>query len=133
MVYKVIQWGAGSIDPIAVRHFAENPTYELVGVYVPGKDEVDRDVGELVGIAPLGVLTSDDKEALLALDADVVNYAPLNADLDEVCTILRSGKNLAPPSEPQLAGPANRSASSTPMAPAMPAAPPILTTEALES
>jgi hypothetical protein len=28
MVDKVIQWGAGSIDPIAIRHFAENPTYE---------------------------------------------------------------------------------------------------------
>ncbi len=98
MVYKVIQWGAGSIDPIAIRHFAENPTYELVGVYVASEDEVARDAGELVGIAALGVLTSSDKEALLALDADVVNYAPLNADLDEVCTILRSGKNLVTPS-----------------------------------
>src|SRR5277367_6422597 len=30
--YRVIQWGVGNVGTIALRHFAHNPAYELVGV-----------------------------------------------------------------------------------------------------
>ena len=32
--YRVVQWATGSIGQIAIRHFAENPIFDLVGVYV---------------------------------------------------------------------------------------------------
>ncbi len=30
--YRVIQWGVGNVGTLALRHFAHNPAYELVGV-----------------------------------------------------------------------------------------------------
>jgi len=96
-VYRVIQWATGSIGQISIRHFAANPGFELVGVYVTSEAKAGRDAGELAGVEPVGVLASHDVERLLALDADCVNYAPLYADVDEMCRILRAGKNLVTP------------------------------------
>jgi hypothetical protein len=95
---RVIQWAMGSIGQIAVRHMVDNPAFEVVGCYVTSDEKDGRDVGELAGQAPVGVFATRDAEALLALDADCVNYAPLYADIDEIVRILRSGKNLVTPS-----------------------------------
>ena len=95
--YKVIQWATGSIGQISIRHLASNPIFELVGAYVTSDAKDGVDAGEIAGIDPLGVACTTDKERILALDADCVNYAPLYFDIDEMCTILRSGKNLVTP------------------------------------
>ena len=95
--YRVVQWATGSIGQIAIRHFAENPIFDLVGVLVTSDDKAGRDAGELAGIDALGVAATTDVDEILALDADCVNYAPLYADVDTMCRILRSGKNLVTP------------------------------------
>jgi hypothetical protein len=41
-----------------------------------------------------GVLATNEVEAILAMDADCVVYAPRRASVDEVCALLRSGKNV---------------------------------------
>jgi hypothetical protein len=96
--YRVIQWATGSIGQIAIKQFARNPLFELVGCYVTSTEKSGRDAGELAGIDPIGVLATDDKTAILALDADCVHYAPLFVDIDDMCAILASGKNLVTPS-----------------------------------
>ena len=95
--YKVIQWATGSIGQISIRHFVENPIYELVGAYVTSEAKHGMDAGEVAGIGPIGVACSMDKDEILALDADAVNYAPLYIDVDDICAILRSGKNIVTP------------------------------------
>ncbi len=95
--YKVIEWATGSIGQIAIRHFAGNPIYELVGTYVTSDAKDGVDAGEIAGIGPIGVTCTTDKDAILALDADCVNYAPLYFDVDDMCAILRSGKNIVTP------------------------------------
>lgn len=92
--YRVIQWMTGDVGQVGVRHFAGNPQYDLVGVLVHSKDKVGRDAGEIAGIAPIGVAASDDVDAMLALDADCVFYTPIIMDVDTVCRLLRSGKNV---------------------------------------
>jgi len=94
---KVIQWATGSIGQISIRHFASNPTYDLVGVYVTSDEKDGRDAGEVSGIGAIGVACTTDKQALLDMEADCVNYAPLYADVDDLCAILRSGKNVVTP------------------------------------
>ncbi|MBL7498264.1 dihydrodipicolinate reductase [Frankia sp. CNm7] len=91
---RVIQWCTGKIGQIAIRHFAANPAFELVGVYTTSADKNGVDAGALAGIGPLGVTATTDREALLALDADCVNYLPLKVDIDELEELLRSGKNV---------------------------------------
>jgi 2,4-diaminopentanoate dehydrogenase len=98
--YRVIQWATGHIGKVALRHFAENPTYELAGVLVTNPKKVGRDAGEIAGIGPIGVTATDDVEAIVALDADCVHFAPSVHDLDVVCRLLRSGKNVVCPVGP---------------------------------
>ncbi|MDT5255421.1 MAG: hypothetical protein QOD10_501, partial [Mycobacterium sp.] len=67
--YRVIQWGVGNVGTVALRHFAHNPAYELVGVLCNRPEKVGKDAGELCGKPPTGVLATDDKTAIEALDA----------------------------------------------------------------
>jgi hypothetical protein len=92
-----VQWATGSIGQIAIRHFVDNPAYDLVGVLVTSEAKVGRDAGELAGIPAVGVAATDDVDAILALGADCVHYAPLHADVDDLCRILRSGTNVVTP------------------------------------
>src|SRR6185437_5009729 len=92
--YRVIQWGVGNVGTIALRHFVHNPAYELVGVLCNRPEKVGKDAGELCGKAPTGVRATTDKAAIEALEADCVFYAPLWSDPDEVCRLLRGGKNV---------------------------------------
>ncbi|CUU58242.1 hypothetical protein Ga0074812_11814 [Parafrankia irregularis] len=95
---RVIQWATGSVGQISIRHMVENPAFEVVGCFVTSAEKDGCDIGELAGVDPVGVLATCDAEAVLALDADCVNYAPLYVDIDEITRILRSGKNLVTPS-----------------------------------
>jgi hypothetical protein len=93
--YRVIQWATGVVGQAALRHFIENPVFDLVGVYVTNPDKVGRAAGELVGLGKIGVAATDDVDAIVAMAADCVHYAPLVADVEIICRLLRSGKNVA--------------------------------------
>ena len=98
--YRVIQWATGTVGKVSLRHIIENPFFELVGVLVTNPEKVGKDAGELVGLPPTGVLATNDVEAIIALDADCVHFAPMLQDLDTVCRLLRSGKNVVSPIGP---------------------------------
>lgn len=102
-IYRVVQWATGTVGKVALRHFIENPVFELVGVLVTNPEKVGKDAGDLVGLPATGVLATDDVEAIVALDADCVLFAPLVQDLDAVCRLLRSGKNVVSPLGPVYA------------------------------
>jgi hypothetical protein len=94
MTYRVIQWMTGDVGQVGLRHFADNPVFDLVGVLVHAPEKVGKDAGEIVGMAPIGVTTTDDIEAVIAMDADCVFYTPIIMDVDTVCRLLESGKNV---------------------------------------
>ena len=92
--YRVVQWTTGNVGKSSVSAIAKNPTLELVGCYAWSDDKVGRDVGELVGIEPLGVAATNDIDALLALKPDAVVYNPMWIDVDELVRILEAGVNV---------------------------------------
>ncbi len=98
--YRVIQWASGKVGQVAIKHFTENSAFDLVGVYVTSPDKVGKDAGEIAGIAPTGVLATDDIDAIIAMDADCVHFAPMVEDIDLMCRLLRSGKNVVTPLGP---------------------------------
>jgi 2,4-diaminopentanoate dehydrogenase len=79
---QVVVWSTGGIGSIAVRAVAENPDTDLVGVWVHSADKAGRDAGELVGIGPIGVTTTNDADALIALRPDCVVYAAAGPERD---------------------------------------------------
>lgn len=93
--YRVIQWATGVVGKAALKHFVENPAIDLVGVYVTNPEKVGKTAGEITGLGATGVAATDDVEAIIALDADCVHYAPLVSDVDIICRLLASGKNVA--------------------------------------
>jgi len=95
--YRVIQWATGTLGSVGVRQFVQNPQFELVGAYVTSEEKHGRDVGEIVGIGPIGVTATTDTDEILALDADAVVYAPILPNGKEVAALLASGKNVVTP------------------------------------
>ena len=85
--YRVIQWATGTVGKVSLRHMIENPFLELVGVLVFNPEKVGQDAGDLVGLPPTGVLATNDVDAIIALDADCVHFAPMLQDLDMVCRL----------------------------------------------
>jgi hypothetical protein len=92
--YRVIQWATGSVGRESLRAVLAHPQLELAGVRVYSAEKDGCDAGELCGAPPTGVRATQDSAALLATDADCVLYMPRTANLDEVCAILASGKNV---------------------------------------
>jgi hypothetical protein len=83
----------------AVAAIHDHPDLELVGALVYSEDKVGRDVGEVCGLGPIGVVTTKDRDEIVSLDADCVVYAPQGEmnprrALDDICRLLASGKNV---------------------------------------
>ena len=53
---RVVQWTTGKTGSAAVRGMVGHPVLELVGCYAYSSEKVGRDVGELCGIDPIGVV-----------------------------------------------------------------------------
>jgi 4-hydroxy-tetrahydrodipicolinate reductase len=92
--YRVVQWTTGNVGKSSVQAIVANSQLELVGCYAWSPEKVGRDVGELCGMAPLGVNATDDVDALLALRPDCVVYNPMWHDTDELVRILSAGVNV---------------------------------------
>jgi hypothetical protein len=107
---RVIQWGVGAVGTHALRFVLESSDLELVGVKCFTEEKDGTDVGELLGLPPVGVTATRDAAALLSMSADCVLYMPRDVFLDptvpgspaagwveEVVAILESGKNVVSP------------------------------------
>lgn len=96
---RVIQWGAGTVGTHAIRAILAHRELELAGAWVHSAEKAGMDAGELVGLGPCGITVTSDREAILALEADCVFYAGraqrgIEPILDDICSLLRSGKNV---------------------------------------
>ena len=97
--YRVIVWGPGAVGRACLRTLIKRDDCQIVGVLAYSPDKNGKDVGELIDHAPIGVKVTTDKEAIFALQADVVLYAGMlpfdtpSHDSD-IIRLLESGKNV---------------------------------------
>jgi 2,4-diaminopentanoate dehydrogenase len=105
--YRVIQWGTGNTGTHALRFLADDPGFDVVGVWVGRQGNVGRTVGEILGGESFGPRATTDIDELLALDADCVVYMGAEPkgnikktgteawkSVESVCRLLESGKNI---------------------------------------
>jgi hypothetical protein len=92
--YRVIQWATGNIGSRALRTVIEHPALDLVGLWVSADDKRGKDAGTLAGLAPCGVTATGSVDDLVAMEADCVLYMRQGTDIDELCRLLASGKNV---------------------------------------
>jgi hypothetical protein len=96
--FRVIQWGTGAVGKYCLKTALDRPDLEIAGAKVFSESKNGQDIGDILGVQKLGISAVMDKQAILDLDADVVLYTPLFVDIDDMCDILASGKNLITPS-----------------------------------
>ena len=94
---KVVIWGTGEIGSAAMPAINQHPNLELVGAKVYTEAKHGLDVGDIFGIGKTGAIANINNEEVLALEADCVLYAPMMWNVDEICSILESGKHLVTP------------------------------------
>ena len=92
---RVVQWTTGNVARQSIAAIVERPDLELVGVYAHSSQKAGRDVGELAGLGrTLGILATDDIEAIIALAPDCVLYMPLHPNVEHLTRLLRAGINV---------------------------------------
>jgi hypothetical protein len=103
MATRVFQWASGTVGRHAARAVLERPSLELVGLHTYSAAKAGKDVGELLGTAPVGVRATNDVRAVLESSADVVIHTPLPSlvygdeperDVEDICQLLAAGKNV---------------------------------------
>lgn len=93
---RVIQWATGAVGTEMIKTILDyRADLQLVGARVYSDSKNGIDVGTLVGRNPVGVNATTDVADILAMEADLVLYAPSFTSLDDVCALLESGKNVA--------------------------------------
>lgn len=110
MRYNVVQWGTGNLGTLAVQSILMHPDLDLVGAWVSSREKAGCDVGELSGIAPIGLEATQDSDALIAGDADCICYAANSMGredqvVEDCIRMLRAGKNVVNVSDPALVYP----------------------------
>jgi 2,4-diaminopentanoate dehydrogenase len=84
---------------MALRHVLQRPDLDLVAIRVYDGAKNGVDGGQLCGLGKVGVAATDDRDAVIDADADVVLYmGKVETDLPgcfaDVCDLLASGKNV---------------------------------------
>jgi hypothetical protein len=96
---RVIQWATGPVGSVQLAEVIDNPDFDLVGLFVYSPDKVGADAGALVGRPDTGVVATNDRAAILALDADVVLHSAskaygFDANTDDIVALLETGKSI---------------------------------------
>lgn len=91
---RIIQWATGNIGTRALRRVIEHPGLELAGLWVHSPGKAGTDAGALCGLPDTGVIATNDVAQIVATPADCVLYMPQGTDLDVLCALLASGKNV---------------------------------------
>jgi hypothetical protein len=99
MAIRVVQWATGAVGIPQLQELIEHPELELCGVlvYDPAKDGLDA--GTLCGLPDTGINATTDKDAIVALGADVAIHAaskayPNETNADDICRLLSSGTSV---------------------------------------
>ncbi|WIW89437.1 hypothetical protein K3M67_05565 [Sphingobium sp. V4] len=93
-MFRVIQWATGTVGQSAIKAIVGRDDMQLVGCYVTSDAKSGRDAGEIAGTGLTGVTATTDKAGIIAMPADCVIYVPILHDIDDICALLESGKNV---------------------------------------
>jgi hypothetical protein len=97
---KVVAWSTGTVGRHAIAGIDARPDLELVGLWVSNPDKVGQDAGRLAGLdRDLGILATNDKEELFALEPDAIVHTAMTDDrifdaLEDLCVMVERGINV---------------------------------------
>jgi 2,4-diaminopentanoate dehydrogenase len=97
--YRVAVSGIGQVGGAAIREIVRLDSLELVGALGYREEKQGRDVGEVLGLGPLGVRVTGDPAVLIEARPDVLLYSPLDPvdwkqTDEEILMFLQAGINV---------------------------------------
>ena len=104
---RVAVISTGWISSLAIRAIVKRPHLELVGVWVHSSEKTGRDAGQIVGVGPIGVTTTNDLDDIIALKPDCVVYGAASAEMDAAAVrdyvrLLDGGLNIVTTNTPGM-------------------------------
>lgn len=91
---RIFQVATGNVGSEMIKRLQHRTDLELVGVHCYSADKVGRDVGELVGIGPVGVTATGSVEEIIAAKPDVLTFHGVFPDEDLYVRVLEAGINI---------------------------------------
>jgi hypothetical protein len=97
---RVVAWSTGTVGRHAIAGIDARPDLELVGLWVSNPDKVGVDAGRLAGLdRDLGVVATNDKQALYALQPDCIVHSAMTDDrlfdaMEDLIDFLEHGINV---------------------------------------
>ncbi|MCW2752781.1 MAG: hypothetical protein JWQ32_192 [Marmoricola sp.] len=88
---RVFQVATGNVGAEMIKRIGTHPDLELVGVHCYSPEKVGRDVGEVVGIGPIGVVATGTVEEIIAARPDCVTFHGVWPDFDLYERVLEAG------------------------------------------
>jgi hypothetical protein len=71
---RVFQVATGNVGSEMIRRITQRRDLQLVGLHCYGPDKIDRDSGEIVGMAPVGVIATGAVDDIIAAHPDVATF-----------------------------------------------------------
>jgi hypothetical protein len=91
---RIAQCYTGGIGSEVIRRLANSPQMELVGVLVHSAAKAGRDAGQLVGIDPIGITTTQSLDDIIALKPDAAIWSAQGYDPVSIARLLAAGINV---------------------------------------
>ena len=97
---RVVAWSTGTVGRHAIAGIDARPDLELVGCWVSSDAKAGQDAGRLAGLdRDLGVIATNDKEELFALEPDCIVHTAMVDDrifeaMDDLTEMVERGINV---------------------------------------
>lgn len=88
---RVFQVATGNVGSEMIKRLGRHPDLELIGVHCYTADKVGRDVGELAGLDPVGVVATGTVDEIIAAEPDVVTFHGVFPDEALYVRVLEAG------------------------------------------
>ena len=71
---RLLQAATGNVGSEMIRRITQRRALELEGLHCYSPDKIGRDAGEIVGMAPVGVIATGGVDDIIAAHPDVVTF-----------------------------------------------------------
>ncbi len=91
---RVFQVASGNVGTEMVKRILKHPDLELVGLHCYSPEKIGRDVGDIVGIGPIGVTATGTVDDILAARPDCLTFHGVWPDMELYERVLEAGINV---------------------------------------
>jgi 4-hydroxy-tetrahydrodipicolinate reductase len=91
---RVFQVASGNVGTEMVKRIQNHPDLELIGLHCYSPEKVGRDVGEIVGIGPIGVTATGTVDEILTARPDCLTFHGVWPDIELYERVLEAGINV---------------------------------------